>query len=40
MEHFQDVARGHFTVRRLERIYGKERIRAEYDLFVGTLNAG
>jgi hypothetical protein len=40
MEHFQDVARGHFTVRRLERIYGKERIRAEYDLLVGTLNTG
>jgi EcsC protein family len=32
MEHFQDVARGHFTVRRLERLYGKEKIRAEYDL--------
>ena len=31
MEHFQDVARGHFTVRRLERLYGKEAIRAEYD---------
>ena len=25
IEHFQDVARGHFTVRRLERVYGKER---------------
>jgi hypothetical protein len=32
IEHFQDVARGHFTVRRLERLYGKERIRFEYDL--------
>jgi hypothetical protein len=32
MEHFQDVARGHFTVRRLERLYGKETIRAEYDV--------
>lgn len=31
MEHFQDIARGHFTVRRLERVYGKDRIRAEYD---------
>ncbi|HWV42090.1 EcsC family protein [Pseudorhodoplanes sp.] len=30
LEHFQDVARGHFIVRRLERIYGKERIEAEY----------
>jgi hypothetical protein len=27
IEPFQDVARGHFTVRRLERIYGKETIR-------------
>ena len=31
MEHFQDVARGHFTVRRLERTYGKELIRKEYE---------
>jgi EcsC protein family len=31
MEHFQDVARGHFTVRRLERTYGKELVRTEYD---------
>ena len=31
IEHFQDVARGHFTVRRLERIYGPDRVRAEYD---------
>ncbi|MGD9924803.1 MAG: EcsC family protein [Pseudorhodoplanes sp.] len=30
IEHFQEVARGHFTVRRLERIYGTERIREEY----------
>ena len=30
LEHFQDVARGHFTVRRLERIYGKQCIREEY----------
>ena len=37
IEHFQDVARGHFTVRRLERLYGKERIRSEYDLIAGTL---
>jgi len=29
--HFQGIARGHFTVRRLERIYGKEVIRAEYE---------
>jgi hypothetical protein len=31
IEHFQDVARGHFTVRRLERAYGAEIVRAEYD---------
>jgi hypothetical protein len=31
IEHFQDVARGHFTVRRLERIYGKDRVRQEYE---------
>lgn len=31
IEHFQDVARGHFTVRRLERSYGKDRIHAEYE---------
>jgi hypothetical protein len=29
--HFQGIARGHFTVRRLERTYGKEIIRAEYE---------
>jgi len=28
--HFQDVARGHFVVRRLERVYGKEAVRREY----------
>jgi len=31
IEHFQDVARGHFTVRRLERIYGKSLVRMEYE---------
>jgi hypothetical protein len=30
IEHFQDVARGHFTVRRLERAYGAEFVRSEY----------
>jgi EcsC protein family len=37
IEHFQDVARGHFTVRRLERLYGKEKIRSEYDLITNQL---
>jgi hypothetical protein len=28
--HFQEMARGHFTVRRLERIYGREEVRNAY----------
>jgi hypothetical protein len=31
IEHFQSVARGHFTVRRLERKYGKDIVFAEYE---------
>jgi EcsC protein family len=31
IDHFQSVARGHFAVRRLERIYGPELVRAEYE---------
>ena len=31
IEHFQDTAAGHFTVRRLERIHGKEMVREEYE---------
>jgi len=31
IDHFQTLARGHFTVRRLERIYGPQIVRAEYD---------
>jgi hypothetical protein len=31
INHFQDLARGHFTVRRLERKYSKEIVRQEYD---------
>lgn len=38
MEHFQEIAHGHFTVRRLERSYGKNRIRAEYDLIAAGKN--
>jgi hypothetical protein len=30
-EHFQNVARGHFTVRRLERTYGAETVRFDYE---------
>jgi hypothetical protein len=31
INHFQDMARGHFIVRRLERAYSPEFIRAEYE---------
>jgi hypothetical protein len=31
MDHFQAVARGHFTVRRLERVYGRGTVRLAYD---------
>jgi hypothetical protein len=31
IDHFQSVARGHFTVRRLERKYGKEVVFAAYE---------
>ena len=30
MDHFQNMARGHFIVRRLERAYGKELVRETY----------
>ena len=32
INHFQDAARGHFVVRRLERTYGEELVRETYDL--------
>jgi EcsC protein family len=31
IDHFQEVARAHFTVRRLERRYGKDAVHAEYE---------
>lgn len=31
MDHFQDIARGHFIIRRLERKHGPELIRKHYD---------
>ena len=31
IEHFQEAARGHFTVRRLERVYGADLVRGEYE---------
>lgn len=35
IDHFQDMARGHFIVRRLERSYGKEAVRQAYDALEG-----
>jgi hypothetical protein len=31
MDHFQSMAQGHFTVRRLERAYGADKVRAAYE---------
>jgi hypothetical protein len=31
MDHFQDMARGHFTIRRMERIHGTEKVRLLYE---------
>lgn len=35
ISHFQAVASGHFTVRRLERKYGPEAVKREYDRLAG-----
>jgi hypothetical protein len=32
IDHFQDMARGHFIIRRLERTYDPERIKQAYDM--------
>lgn len=39
MDHFQRVARGHFTIRRLERIYGSDPIRTLYRRQAQELDA-
>lgn len=39
VSHFQDVARSHFTVRRLERVYGVERISEAYRAAYAELQA-
>jgi hypothetical protein len=31
IDHFQDMARGHFIVRRLERTYGEDEVRTKYE---------
>jgi hypothetical protein len=39
MHHFQSIAKGHFTVRRLERKYGKTVVEAEYRRLHVTVQA-
>ena len=39
IDHFQSIAEGHFTVRRLERIYGPEPVRAEYSRLLAQKHA-
>ena len=34
VEHFQDMARGHFIVRRLERKYGEVEVRKAYSEII------
>lgn len=35
MDHFQEMARGHFVVRRLERKYGKQLVQVAYEEICG-----
>ncbi len=39
VDHFQTLARGHFTVRRLERTYGKGTVRLAYDRIRESMKA-
>lgn len=39
-DHFHRVAHGHFTVRRLERIYGAETVRARYQQSIRPSSLG
>ena len=36
IDHFQEIARAHFIVRRLERRYGKDAVRAAYERISGA----
>ena len=38
VDHFQDMARGHFIIRRLERTHGRELVQREYQLLVDGRN--
>ncbi|MDH3894778.1 MAG: EcsC family protein, partial [Chromatiales bacterium] len=37
IQHFQDMARGHFEVRRLERKYGPEVVRKAYETIAASI---
>ena len=39
VDHFQEMARAHFVVRRLERRYGKDAVRAAYNRFSNQESA-
>jgi hypothetical protein len=39
IDHFQEIARAHFTIRRLERRYGKDTVRTAYDELSGATPA-
>jgi hypothetical protein len=39
IDHFQEIARAHFTVRRLEKRYGKDTVRAAYEELSGAARA-
>jgi hypothetical protein len=39
IDHFQEVARAHFVVRRLERHYGNSAVRAAYERFCRETEA-
>ncbi len=32
IDHFQDIARGHFIIRRLERTYGQDIVQRQYEV--------
>ncbi len=37
LEHFQDIAHAHFTMRRLERVYGQQLVRTEYEKLTAKI---
>ena len=39
INHFQEIARAHFTVRRLERRYGKDAVRTAYNKLSSATRA-